>query len=159
MAPQPESLLSAKVKDVQDLYERITSTLNLCKGYGKTKTSLLKSKFELATSLRNSLTSVCQEINLLNTQVDSDNTIDVSKYVKSFDQVVEANDVLYREAIDYLNKPATPSPTPAAAVPTMNPNIRLPNITIAHFNNFVVDYPRFARLFEAIYGRNTNLSN
>lgn len=161
VSPDPVDLLKSKLQDVQDCYARLVKLFKVSQNYGKTKVTLFELARNEAINIRAEFTQIQKEVNTLNAQVDEKAQLDLkSKIANQFDDIIDNLRTAYAEAIDASNKPATQR-VPTAAVTTASEpqHLKLKPLEIAPFTNEILDFPRFIRLFESLYGRHPSLSN
>lgn len=142
---------------LQDIQSKFTRLRDVAAAYGRTKVSLLKTKFEAATKLRQDLDKYCIKIRLNNLKLAAGSQpLDFSKIVQKCDEMLESICVLYHEALDISTRqPQQQAPTDQGS---LGAGIRLPNISIPTFSDDIREYPKFIKLFSAVYGNNTSLT-
>lgn len=157
---ETEASLSLQRQLLVNLFARYSSILNKVKGYGKTKLLLIKSKLDLAISLRKELQIIEKDILILNAKLPakSKSILDISKQVDQIDDIIEAIDVIYSEAIDSNKSNSTIFEQPRSNTHDHVPSaFRLPTIEINKFTGNIKEYQSFMQLFNAIYDSHPHL--
>jgi len=150
--------LNLKYEELKLIHMRLTTLLKLATSYGKTKVSLLKSKYSIALSIREEISALEKEALRLNSKVPEEKRIDFAKGIGNCDELIEAIDVLYSEAFNLYAKPEK-SGNPERTTSVVKPSaLNLPSIVIKPFQNDILDFSRFIRLFTAVYDSHPSLS-
>ena len=140
----------------EDLFTQVTRARDQVNSYARTKVSLFKDKHDLVRHVRRDVPGLLASVHRNNSFIaDPKARLDLSKKVASLDEVIESITVKYYEAVDF-NRAAPVTPAPAAAA--VHAGVRLPHITVPVFSNDVKEFPRFFKLFEAVYDKNPGLA-
>ena len=141
-----------------DIFARITKARDQVLAYGKNKVSLCKDKLDLVRILRQDINAILDRVYHNNVHLDASDRTDLSKQVIAVDDIIESIAVIYFDMLDASKPRATPPPAVAVAAPVPT-GVKIPHISVPVFSGDIKDFPRFYKLFDAVYGRCTSLTH